>query len=102
VSIRGVGSGAAIASLATRKEHPVFGIVRVYLEAAIAVATMTTLAAIGGLVAAAITGDRALVMATVGVVFVLTGFVLAFRLWRRFREPALPLASMPDVARAKE
>lgn len=78
------------------------GIVRLYLEAAIAVATMATLAAISGFVAAAITGDRALVMVTAGVVFVVTGFVLVFRLWRQFREPALPLASMTDVARAEE
>ena len=78
------------------------GIVRLYLEAAIALATMATLAAVSGFVAAAITGDRALVMATAGVVFVLTGLVLAFRLWRRLREPALPLASMADVARAEE
>jgi hypothetical protein len=67
------------------------GTVRLYIEGTLAVAIMATLAVISGFGAAAITGDRTLVMATTAVVFVLTGLVLAFRLWRMAKEPALPL-----------
>jgi hypothetical protein len=65
--------------------------VRLYIEATLAVAIMATLAVISGFVAAAITGDRPLVMATVALVFVLTGVVLALRLWRMAREQMPPL-----------
>jgi hypothetical protein len=68
-----------------------FGTVRLYMEATVAVATMAALAVISGFAAAAITGDRTLVMVTAGVVFVLTGLVLVFRLWRMTRVTVLPV-----------
>jgi FtsH-binding integral membrane protein len=70
------------------------GSVRLFIEGTLAVAIMVTLAVIAAFVAAAITGDRDLVTMTAALVFVLTGVVLAFRLWRMAKEPALP--SGPD------
>ena len=67
------------------------GSVRLFIEAILSVGIMATLAVISAFAAAAITGDRALVMAVGAVVFTLTGVVLAFRLWRMAKEPALPL-----------
>ena len=67
------------------------GTVRLYIEGTLAVAIMATLAIISGFAVAAITGDRTLVMATAAVVFFLSGLVLAIRLWRMAKEPALPV-----------
>jgi hypothetical protein len=64
--------------------------VRIYVEAGLAVAIMATLGIIAGFVAAAITGDRGVVIATTSAVFLLAGAVLAVRLWRLTRIPALP------------
>jgi hypothetical protein len=66
------------------------GSVRLLIEGTLAVAIMVTLAVISAFVAAAITGDRALVTMTAALVFVLTGVVLAFRLWRMTKDPILP------------
>ena len=64
--------------------------IRLYVEGTVAVAIMAMLAIIAGFAAAAITGDRTLVMLTSGVMFLLTGLVLAFRLRSLARLPALP------------
>ncbi len=69
------------------------GTVRLYIEGTLAVAIMATLAVISAFAAAAITGDRTLVMATAVLVFFLTGLVLVLRLRRMARAPALPLDS---------
>jgi len=66
------------------------GSVRLYVEGALAVATMAMLALISGFVAAAITGDRTLVVTTGAVVFILTGAILAFRLWRMGEDSTQP------------
>lgn len=67
------------------------GTVRLYIEGTLAVAIMAALAIISAFAAAAITGDRTLVMATAVLVFFLTGLVLVIRLRRMARAPALPL-----------
>lgn len=65
--------------------------VRLYVDAALAIAIMATIGVIAGFAAAAITGDRATVIAATGVAFVLTGAILIFRLWRLTRKPAHPI-----------
>jgi hypothetical protein len=65
--------------------------VRLYVEGTLAVAIMATLAIIAGFAAAAITGDRTLVMLASAVVFLLAGLILAIRLRGLAREPALPV-----------
>jgi hypothetical protein len=65
--------------------------IRLYFDATLAVAIMAALGIVAGFAAAAITGDRTLVIATTAVVFVLTGAVLTVRLWRITRKPQLPL-----------
>jgi hypothetical protein len=68
------------------------GPVRLYIEGALAIAIMATLAVISGFVAAAISGNRMLALATTALVFVLTGVVLALRLRRMARAaPAVAL-----------
>jgi hypothetical protein len=67
------------------------GTARLYAEGALAIAIMATLAVIAGFLAGAISGDRMLVMSTTAVVFVVTGVVLALRLRRMAKAPALPL-----------
>jgi hypothetical protein len=68
------------------------GPVRLYIEGALAIAIMATLAVIAGFVAAAISGNRMLALATTALVFVLTGVVLALRLRRMARAaPAVAL-----------
>jgi hypothetical protein len=67
------------------------GTARLYVEGALAVAIMATLAVIAGFVAGAISGDRMVAMAATAVVFVVTGVVLALRLRRMAKAPALPL-----------
>jgi hypothetical protein len=67
------------------------GTVRIVMETVVAMAIMATLAAISGFAAGAIGGDWTLVMATAGAVFVLTGLVLAVRLWRMINVPAVPV-----------
>jgi hypothetical protein len=68
-----------------------FDTARLYLDATLAFAIMAALGVISGFAAAAITGDRATVIVTIAAVFVLTGAVLVFRLWRMIKRPALPL-----------
>ena len=65
--------------------------IRLYLDAALAVGIMVAFGAIAGFLAAAITGDRTLVIATTATVFALTGAALTVRLWRLTRKPAAPL-----------
>ena len=67
------------------------GTVRIVIETVVAMAIMATLATIAGFAAGAITGDWTLVMVTAGVVFVLTGLVLAFQLWRMIKVQAVPV-----------
>ncbi len=67
------------------------GTVRIVMETVVAMAIMATLAAIAGFAAGAIGGDWTLVMVTAGAVFVLTGLVLAFRLWRMINVQAVPV-----------
>ena len=81
---------AAVSPEQARKHH-MLGTARLYVEGALAIAIMATLAVIAGFVAGAISGDRMLTMATTAVVFVVTGVVLALRLRRMARAPALPL-----------
>jgi hypothetical protein len=72
------------------KEKPMLNTVRLYLDALLAVAIMTSLATVSGFVAAAITGDRDLVIAATAAAFILTGAVLVVRLWRTTHKPAVP------------
>ncbi len=64
--------------------------IRLYFDATLAVAIMVTLGVIAGFVAAALTDDRALILATVIVVFGLTGAALLVRLWLMMHRPAAP------------
>ena len=64
--------------------------IRLYFDATLAVAIMVTLGVIAGFVAAALTDDRALILATVVVVFGLTGAALLVRLWLMMYRPAAP------------
>jgi uncharacterized membrane protein (UPF0136 family) len=61
--------------------------VRLYFDAALAVAIMATFGAIMGFAAGAITGDRTTVITATATGFILTGIVLAVRLWRTTRKP---------------
>jgi hypothetical protein len=54
---------------------------RVFVDAALAVATMLVLSVISGFLAAAVTGDRTIVMNTMGTVFVVIGAGLLLRVW---------------------
>ena len=65
-------------------------IVRLYFDATVAVAIMATLGIIAGFVAAALTDDRGLILATVATVFGSTGAALMVRLWFMAHEPAAP------------
>lgn len=65
--------------------------VRLYVDAAVAVAIMATLGVISGLAAAALTSDRSVVIVASVVGFMLTAAVLVVRLWRVRQKPALPL-----------
>ena len=65
--------------------------VRLYLDAVLAVAIMAAFGVISGFAAAAITGDRAIVVVATAAVFVATGVVLAVRLWRMTRKPLAPI-----------
>jgi hypothetical protein len=60
---------------------------QVYLEAITAVLLMATIGIISGFIAAAITGERAITIATGGTMTILTGAILAARLWRLTRAP---------------
>ena len=64
---------------------------RLYLDTMLAVAIMAALGVIAGFAAAAITGDRAIVIGTISTVFVLTGAVIVFRFWRMTKTPEPPL-----------
>jgi hypothetical protein len=64
--------------------------IRLYFDATLAVAIMVTLGVIAGFVAAALTDDRALILATVVIVFGLTGAALLVRLWLMLHRPAAP------------
>jgi len=54
---------------------------QLYLEAITAVLLMSTIGVISGFIAAAITGDRTITIATGGAMTVLTGAILSARLW---------------------
>jgi hypothetical protein len=64
---------------------------RLYIDAILAIAIMSFLAILGAFAAAAITGDRTLVIMTTIAVFVLSGAVFVVRLWRTTRKPVLPI-----------
>jgi len=64
---------------------------RLYLEATVAVAIMAVLGVVAAFIAAAITGDRTLVIAAAAAAFLISGAVLMVRLWRLPRKAALPL-----------
>jgi hypothetical protein len=55
---------------------------RLYLEAIIGVATMAALSFLSGFAAAAVSGDRTVVIAASAVGFLFSGIVLVVRLWR--------------------
>jgi fructose-specific phosphotransferase system IIC component len=64
--------------------------VQLWIEAAVAVALAAMIGIISGFIAVAITEDREL---SIGIGFgglILTGTVLAVRLWWMMRRPALP------------
>jgi hypothetical protein len=54
---------------------------RVFVDAALAIAIMLVLSIISGFLAAAVTGDRATVVATMGAAFVIAGGGLLLRVW---------------------
>jgi hypothetical protein len=64
---------------------------RLYVEAIVAVGIMGVLSVVAAFVAAAITGDRMLVIAAAAAAFVITGAVLMLRLWRMPQKSVLPL-----------
>jgi len=64
---------------------------RLFFDATVALAIMATLAIISGFAAAAITGDRMLVVLAAGCVFTLTGAIVMVRLWRMTQKPVAPL-----------
>jgi hypothetical protein len=55
--------------------------VRLFFDAAIAVAIMLTLSAISGFLAFAVTDNGIAIMVTMGVVFLATGATLLLRVW---------------------
>ena len=63
---------------------------RLDFEATVAVAIMATFAIISGFASTGLTGDRWLAFLVAAVAFVLTGIVLAVRLWRMTRTPIPP------------
>ncbi|MFZ0851623.1 MAG: hypothetical protein WAO08_20735 [Hyphomicrobiaceae bacterium] len=54
---------------------------RLFVDAALAIAIMGTFSTIAGFAAAALSGDRTAVLITMAVVFVSTGVVLLLRMW---------------------
>jgi hypothetical protein len=68
---------------------------RLYLEATLAVGIMGVFGVVAAFIAAAITGDRVLVIAAAAAAFVLTGAVLTLRLRRMPQKSALPLDPGP-------
>jgi hypothetical protein len=54
---------------------------RLFADAALAIAIMGTFSIIAGFTAAAVSGDRTAVLITMAVVFVSTGVVLLLRMW---------------------
>lgn len=54
---------------------------RLFVDAALAIAIMGTFSIIAGFAAAALSGDRTAVLITMAVVFVSTGVVLLLRMW---------------------
>ncbi|MET0653765.1 MAG: hypothetical protein ABWY63_14735 [Hyphomicrobiaceae bacterium] len=61
---------------------------RIYFDATVALAIMSTLGVIGGFITFAATGDRALALSATLAVGALAGIVAVIRLWRSTREPA--------------
>ena len=68
---------------------------RLYFEAALAVAVMVTLSVISGFLAAAVTSDRAAIAITMAVVFAVVGAVLLVRVWLVTPKPAASIK--PDM-----
>jgi hypothetical protein len=64
---------------------------RHFTDAILAIAIMSILAILAGFAAAAVTGDRTVVILATVAVFVLSGVVLVVRLWRLTRKPVLPV-----------
>jgi len=64
--------------------------VRLYVDATVAVALMTTFGIVAGFVAAAMTGNHMHIVLAAGAAFALTGVALTVRLWRMTRRPAPP------------
>jgi hypothetical protein len=60
---------------------------RLFADAALAIAIMATFSVITGFLAAAVSGDRTAVLVTMAVVFVSTGIVLLFRMWLQTPKP---------------
>ena len=54
---------------------------RLFVDAALAIAVMGTFSIIAGFAAAFVSGDRTAVLVTMAVVFVSTGVVLLLRMW---------------------
>jgi hypothetical protein len=67
--------------------------VRFYTEAAIGIATMIAIAAVAGLAAGAVSGNRSVVIGACAIGFALSGVELAVRLWRTTRRPIAPIAA---------
>lgn len=65
-------------------------IVRRYVDAALAVAIMGMLGIISGFVVAGLTGDRSAAFLAAIAAFAIAGVVLLVRAWRLTRRPALP------------
>jgi hypothetical protein len=60
---------------------------RLFVDAALAIAIMATFSIIAGFLAAAVSGDRTAVLITMAVMFVSTGVVLLFRVWLLTSKP---------------
>jgi hypothetical protein len=61
---------------------------RLYLDAVLAIAVMLFLAVVAAFIAAAVTGDRTVVLISAAVAFVLAGAALIVRLWMMIERPA--------------
>jgi hypothetical protein len=70
--------------------------IRLYVDAMIAVAIMLTLGVISGFIAAALTDDRTVILATVVAVFTLTGVALLLRLWLTTPNAVAPRSPVDD------
>ena len=60
---------------------------RLFVDAALAIAIMGTFSIIAGFAAAALSGDRTAILITMAVVFVSTGVVLLLRMWLLTSKP---------------